>query len=49
MSFSKILKKIKKRRIALSPQRQAVWDELSASDEHRDAEEIYLSLYNSGV
>ena len=30
-------------------QRQAVWDELRASIEHRDAEEIYLTLKQDGL
>ena len=50
MSSSDILKKaLKKEGLRYTHQRQAIWDELSASDEHRDAEEIYLALYNSGL
>ena len=50
MSSSEILKKVlRKEGLRYTHQRQAVWDELSASDEHRDAEEIYLALYNSGL
>ena len=50
MSSSDTLKKVlKKEGLRYTHQRQAVWDELSASDEHRDAEEIYLALYNSGL
>ena len=30
-------------------QRQAVWDEIRKSNEHRDAEEIYLKLKSDGV
>ena len=30
-------------------QRQAVWDEIRKSDEHRDAEEIYTKLKSNGV
>ena len=30
-------------------QRQAVWDEIRKSDEHRDAEEIYNKLKSNGV
>ena len=30
-------------------QRQAVWDEIRKSDEHRDAEEIYIKLKSNGV
>ena len=48
MSSSETLKKVlKKEGLRYTHQRQAVWNELSASDEHRDAEEIYLALYNS--
>jgi len=50
MSSSDTLKKaLKKEGLRYTHQRQAIWDELSASDEHRDAEEIYLALYNSGL
>ena len=50
MSSSDTLKKaLKKEGLRYTDQRQAIWDELSASDEHRDAEEIYLALYNSGL
>ena len=48
MPSSDILKKaLKKEGLRYTHQRQAVWDELAASDEHRDAEEIYLALHNS--
>ena len=50
MPSSDILKKaLKKEGLRYTHQRQAIWDELYASDEHRDAEEIYLALYNSGL
>jgi len=50
MSSSDTLKKaLKKEGLRYTLQRQAIWDELYASDEHRDAEEIYLALYNSGL
>jgi len=50
MSSSDTLKKVlKKEGLRYTLQRQAIWDELYASDEHRDAEEIYLALYNSGL
>jgi len=50
MSSSDILKKaLRKEGLRYTHQRQVVWDELSGSDEHRDAEEIYLALYNSGL
>ena len=48
MSSSDTLKKVlKKEGLRYTHQRQAVWDELSTSNEHRDAEEIYLALHNS--
>ena len=48
MLSSDTLKKVlKKEGLRYTRQRQAVWDELSTSDEHRDAEEIYLALHNS--
>ena len=40
-----LLKKVlKKENLRYTQQRQAIWDELCSSEEHRDAEEIYLSL-----
>ena len=40
-----LLKKIlKKENLRYTQQRQSIWDELCSSEEHRDAEEIYLSL-----
>ena len=35
---------LKKERLRHTNQRQAVWDEIKSSDEHRDAEEIYSAL-----
>ncbi|RMF07313.1 MAG: transcriptional repressor [Candidatus Neomarinimicrobiota bacterium] len=29
-------------------QRQAIWDEIKSTDEHRDADDIYLSLKQAG-
>ena len=50
MSSSDTLKKVlKKEGLRYTHQRQAVWDELSTSNEHRDAEEIYLALRNSDL
>jgi len=50
MSSSDTLKKVlKKEGLRYTHQRQAVWDELAASDGHRDAEEIYLALRNSDL
>jgi len=48
-SLDTLKKALKKEGLRYTHQRQAIWDELSASDEHRDAEEIYLALYNSGL
>ncbi|MDP6340284.1 MAG: Fur family transcriptional regulator [Candidatus Marinimicrobia bacterium] len=49
MSFFDPLKKaLRKEGLRYTQQRQAVWDELRATDDHRDAEEIYLALRNSG-
>jgi len=48
-SSDTLIKALKKEGLRYTHQRQAIWDELSASDEHRDAEEIYLALYNSGL
>ena len=45
-----LLKKVlKKENLRYTQQRQAIWDELCSSEEHRDAEEIYLSLRENGV
>ena len=47
---SNLLKKVlKKENLRYTQQRQAIWDELCSSEEHRDAEEIYLSLRKNGV
>jgi Fur family ferric uptake transcriptional regulator len=32
-----------------TPQRQEVWNELLSSDEHRDAEEIFIALKQRGI
>ena len=47
---SDLLKKaLKKEGLRYTQQRQSIWDEMCATDEHRDAEEIYLSLRNEGM
>ena len=48
-SPGQIKKALKKEGLRYTRQRQAVWDELCSSDDHRDAEEIYFSLQNSGI
>jgi len=42
-------KVLKKEGLRYTDQRQAVWNELCSTDDHRDAEEIYLSIRGSGV
>jgi len=50
MTESNLLKKaLKKEDLRYTQQRQLIWDELCSSEEHRDAEEIYLSLRKEGV
>ena len=50
MTDSNLLKKaLKKEGLRFTQQRQLIWDELCSSEEHRDAEEIYLSLRKDGV
>ena len=41
-------KALKKEGLRYTHQRQSIWDEICATDDHRDAEEIYLSLCNKG-
>ena len=49
-AFSKILVKIlKSEGLRYTDQRQAIWDEIRNSDEHRDAEDIYLKLKERNV
>ena len=50
MTESNLLKKaLKKEGLRFTQQRQLIWDELCSSEEHRDAEEIYLSLRKDDV
>ena len=49
-AFSKILVKIlKSEGLRYTDQRQAIWDEIRNSNEHRDAEDIYLKLKEKNV
>ena len=49
-SFSKILIQIlKSEGLRYTEQRKAIWDEIRNSNEHRDAEDIYLKLKSNGV
>ena len=48
--ISKILIKIlKSEGLRYTDQRQAIWDEIRNSNEHRDAEDIYLKLKERNV
>lgn len=50
MNSSNPLKKaLKKEGLRYTQQRQSIWDEICATDDHRDAEEIYLSLRKEGM
>ena len=42
------LETLRKAGLRFTQQRQAVWNEIQKSHEHRDAEEIYISIRNSG-
>ena len=49
-AISKILVKIlKSEGLRYTDQRQAIWDEIRNSNEHRDAEDIYLKLKERNV
>ncbi len=40
---------LKQERLRYTNQRQAVWDELKSSNEHRDADDIYVAIRQKGV
>ncbi|NHZ85436.1 MAG: transcriptional repressor [Planctomycetia bacterium] len=40
---------LQKEGLRCTKQRQEIWNELRASDEHRDAEEIYITLRKRGL
>ena len=46
---NQLKKALKKEGLRYTQQRQSIWNEMCATDEHRDAEEIYLSLRNEGM
>ena len=48
-SPNQLKKALKKEGLRYTQQRQSIWNEICATDEHRDAEEIYLSLRNEGM
>ena len=43
------LEMLRKEGLRFTQQRQAVWNEIQKSHEHRDAEEIYISIRTSGI
>ena len=43
------LETLRKEGLRFTKQRQAVWNEIQKSHEHRDAEEIYISIRTSGI
>jgi len=48
--YSKMLKEVlRKEGLRHTVQRQSVWDEIRQSDDHRDAEDIYLAIRQNGM
>ena len=43
------LETLRKEGLRFTQQRQAIWNEIQKSHEHRDADEIHLSIRNSGI
>ena len=48
-TYDQLKRVLKKEGLRYTQQRQSVWDELCATNEHRDAEEIYLAIRQSGL
>ena len=48
-TYDQLKRALKKEGLRYTQQRQSVWDELCATDDHRDAEEIYLAIRQSGL
>jgi len=48
-TYDQLKRVLKKEGYLYTQQRQSVWDELCATNEHRDAEEIYLAIRQSGL
>ena len=44
-----LLETLRKEGLRFTQQRQAVWNEIQKSHDHRDAEEIYISIRTSGT
>ena len=48
-SLNLLEKALKKDNLRYTKQRQFIWDEICNTDDHRDAEEIYLTLRKNGL
>ena len=48
-TYDQLNRVLKKEGLRYTKQRQSVWDELCATNDHRDAEEIYLAIRQSGL
>ena len=48
-SLNLLKKALKKENLRYTKQRQFIWDEICNTDDHRDAEEIYLTLRKNGL
>ena len=48
-SLNLLKKALKKENLRYTKQRQIIWDEICNTDDHRDAEEIYLTLRKNGL
>ena len=48
-SLDLLKKALKKENLKYTKQRQFIWDEICNTDDHRDAEEIYLTLRKNGL
>ena len=48
-TYDQLKRELKKEGLRYTQQRQSVWDELCATNDHRDAEEIYLAIRQSGL
>ena len=48
-SINLLIKALKKENLRYTKQRQFIWDEICSTNDHRDAEEIYLTLRKNGI
>ena len=48
-SINLLIKALKKENLRYTKQRQFIWNEICNTDDHRDAEEIYLTLRKNGL